>query len=50
MSGAKNCKTDNKLRSFFKNLVQKLDKTMQEKAGKQKSCCSSGKKGNSCCT
>lgn len=39
-----------KFKAFFKRLVEKLDKKMEEKAKSKPCCCSSSNKGkDSCC-
>lgn len=43
-----NPKNANKKKGFWKGLVEKLDKSMVEKANKS-SCCSNDSKGGKCC-
>ena len=46
--GKTNQKNVNKKKGFWKGLIEKLDKTMVEKAN-QSSCCSKESKGGKCC-
>jgi len=41
---------NSKPKNFLARMLDKLDKKMKEKADTAKSCCSSDKKGNSCCS
>lgn len=41
-------KDANKKKGFWKGLIERLDKTMVEKANRS-SCCSEGSKGGKCC-
>ncbi len=45
-----NNKKSGKVKTFFKGLVEKMDKKMQEKAKKSACCCNNKKTGDkSCC-
>ncbi|MFH1397266.1 MAG: hypothetical protein ABIH27_01775 [Candidatus Omnitrophota bacterium] len=46
-----NNKKSCKVKTFFKGLVEKMDKKMQEKAKNGGSCCNNGKTGDKpCCS
>lgn len=48
MAKDKNRRKENKVKQFFANFVEKIDKKMKEKAKNNRGCCGSGE-DNPCC-